>query len=66
MEAARAVCQSKLMPRIYEANRKEFFHREIMNELGDAGLLGATINEYGLPGVSHVAYGTHNFATIFI
>jgi len=58
MENARNYAQSKLMPRILEANRKEYFHREIMNELGELGFLGATINEYGLPGVSHVAYGT--------
>lgn len=51
-------CQSKLMPRILEANRHEIFDREIMRELGEVGLLGATIpEEYGGAGVNHVAYG---------
>eukprot|EP01112_Ceratiomyxa_fruticulosa_P024214 TRINITY_DN972_c0_g1_i4.p1 TRINITY_DN972_c0_g1~~TRINITY_DN972_c0_g1_i4.p1 ORF type:complete len:419 (-),score=75.06 TRINITY_DN972_c0_g1_i4:84-1340(-) len=48
-------CQTKLMPRVLEANRTEHFDRKIMNEFGEMGMLGATIPEYG--GVSHVAYG---------
>ncbi len=56
--SAHEFCQSKLMPRILEANRHEVFDREIMRELGDVGLLGATIpEEYGGAGVNHVAYG---------
>lgn len=50
-------CQSKLMPRVTEANRKGIFHREIMNEMGEMGMLGSTIDGYGCPGVSSVAYG---------
>ncbi len=51
-------CQSNLMPRILEANRHETFDPQIMRELGDVGLLGATIpEEYGGAGVNHVAYG---------
>ena len=49
--------QEKLLPRVMMANRKENFHREIMNEMGELGLLGATISGYGCPGVSSVAYG---------
>lgn len=49
--------KEKLMPRIVEANRNEIFHREIMNELGDLGLLGATIDGYGCAGVNYVTYG---------
>lgn len=46
------------MPRILEANRHEHFDREIMNELGELGLLGATLpEEYGCAGVNHVVYG---------
>ncbi|MFC4349132.1 acyl-CoA dehydrogenase [Kordiimonas lipolytica] len=57
-DAARAYCQDKLMSRILEANRHEHFDREIMSELGEMGLLGATLpEEYGGAGVSHVAYG---------
>ncbi|MCK6581633.1 MAG: acyl-CoA dehydrogenase [Anaerolineales bacterium] len=57
-DAARKYCQDKLMPRILEANRKEIFHREIMDEMGAMGFLGSTIpEEYGGAGLNHVAYG---------
>lgn len=51
-------CQDRLQPRILEANRKEYFDRDIMNELGELGLLGPTLPErYGCAGVNHVSYG---------
>lgn len=51
-------CQEKLMPRVLDANRNEIFHREIMTELGELGLLGATIpDKYGCAGVNYVSYG---------
>lgn len=57
-DAARDYCQERLMPRVLEANRREQFDRTIMNELGELGLLGATLPEqYGCAGVNHVAYG---------
>ncbi len=56
-DAARAYCQEKLMPRVVEANRHEKFHREIMNEMGELGFLGPTIEGYGCAGVNHVCYG---------
>ncbi|MBV36492.1 MAG: acyl-CoA dehydrogenase [Rickettsiales bacterium] len=56
-DTARDYCQNKLMPRVLEANRHEIFHREIMNELGELGLLGSTIDGYGCAGASYVAYG---------
>jgi glutaryl-CoA dehydrogenase len=56
-DAARAYCQEKLMPRVLEANRHEKFHREIMNEMGELGFLGSTIEGYGCAGVNHVCYG---------
>ena len=57
-ESARQYAQEKLMPRVLEANRQEIFHREIMTELGDMGLLGSTLPEqYGGAGVNHVCYG---------
>ncbi len=57
-DAAREYCQARLMPRIQQANREEFFHREIMNEFGELGLLGATIpEEYGCAGANYVSYG---------
>ena len=57
-DAAHAFCQEKLFPRVLMANRNEHFDREIMNEMGEMGLLGPTIpEEFGGPGVNHVAYG---------
>jgi glutaryl-CoA dehydrogenase len=57
-ESARQYAQEKLMPRVLQANREEIFHREIMNELGEMGLLGSTLpEEYGGAGVNHVCYG---------
>ncbi|CAO3427261.1 Glutaryl-CoA dehydrogenase (EC 1.3.8.6) [Azospirillum doebereinerae] len=57
-DSARAYCQDKLQPRVIGAFREERFDREIMSEMGALGLLGPTIpEEYGGPGVNHVAYG---------
>jgi glutaryl-CoA dehydrogenase len=56
-DSARAYCQDKLMPRILMANRNEVFDREIMNEMGELGLLGPTIDGYGCAGVNYVSYG---------
>jgi glutaryl-CoA dehydrogenase len=49
--------QDKLMPRILMANRNEHFDREIMNEMGELGLLGCTLEGYGCAGVNYVSYG---------
>jgi len=40
---AASYCQEKLMPRILEGNRHEKFDRNIFREMGELGLLGATI-----------------------
>ena len=56
-DAARAYCQDRLMPRVLMANRHESFDREIMNEMGEMGFLGATLDGYGCAGVGYVAYG---------
>ncbi|NKE46916.1 acyl-CoA dehydrogenase [Roseomonas frigidaquae] len=56
-DAAREFCQEKLMPRVLMANRNETFDREIMNEFGEMGFLGATLEGYGCAGVSYVSYG---------
>jgi glutaryl-CoA dehydrogenase len=57
-DAAREYCQDRLMPRVQMANREESFDREIMNEFGELGLLGATIPEdYGCAGANYVSYG---------
>ena len=57
-DSAHQYCQDKLMPRILSANRHEQFDVAIMKELGELGLLGATIEEkYGCAGVNYVTYG---------
>ncbi len=45
------------MPRVRKAYNEEKFDLAIMREMGEQGFLGCTIDEYGLPGVSSVAYG---------
>ncbi|MCE2461103.1 MAG: acyl-CoA dehydrogenase [Pseudomonadales bacterium] len=57
-DTTRAYAQERLMTRVVEANRHERFHREIMNEMGELGLLGATLPpKYGCAGVNYVSYG---------
>lgn len=56
--AAHAYCQNELQPRVLSAYREERFDREIMTEMGELGLLGATVaEEYGGAGLNNVAYG---------
>merc|ERR1712002_1376620 len=57
MDVFHDYCQEKLLPRVTLANRNETFDREIMEEMGDLGVLGPTIKGYGCPGVSYVSYG---------
>jgi glutaryl-CoA dehydrogenase len=57
-DTARAYAQDKLQPRVTEAFLDEHFDREIMSEMGELGLLGATISpEYGGAGLNYVSYG---------
>src|ERR1700726_4858140 len=56
-DAANTYCQEKLFPRVLQANRHEHFDREIMNEMGEMGFLGATLEGYGCAGVNYVSYG---------
>jgi glutaryl-CoA dehydrogenase len=53
----RDYCKKSLMPRILDANRNETFHPEIYKEMGELGILGATIKGYGCAGVGYVSYG---------
>ncbi|MAT82669.1 MAG: acyl-CoA dehydrogenase [Gammaproteobacteria bacterium] len=57
-DTARTYAQERLMPRVLMANREEKFDREIMNELGELGLLGSTLPaKYGCSEANYVAYG---------
>jgi glutaryl-CoA dehydrogenase len=53
----REYCKKSLMPRILDANRNEVFHPEIYKEMGELGILGASIKGYGCAGVGYVSYG---------
>lgn len=56
-DTARAYAQEALAPRVTEAFRKEEFDRNILTEMGELGLLGATLTTHGCTGVSSAAYG---------
>lgn len=56
-QSAHDYCQGRLMPRVLMANREETFDREIFTEMGELGLLGATIDGYGCAGLNYVSYG---------
>ncbi|KRW99945.1 Acyl-CoA dehydrogenase/oxidase, N-terminal and middle domain [Pseudocohnilembus persalinus] len=59
-DETRKMAQSVLQPQIQLAYEKEQFDPAIMKEFGKLGLMGCTLNEYDLPGVSSVAYGLIN------
>ncbi|KAI5855229.1 glutaryl-CoA dehydrogenase [Tricharina praecox] len=56
-QTARDYCQERLLPRVLEAYREEHYEREILEEMGELGFLGASIDGYGCAGVGHVANG---------
>ena len=57
-EAARAYCQERLLPRVKDAFLNESTDVAIFREMGEPGLLGATIPEqYGGAGLNYVCYG---------
>lgn len=57
-DSIRSFCDQRLMPGITEANRHEKFDRSIFTDMGELGMLGATLpEEYGGPGLNHVCYG---------
>jgi glutaryl-CoA dehydrogenase len=56
--AAHAYAQGKLMPRVREAFRNETTDPSIFREMGELGLLGATLPpEHGGAGLNYVCYG---------
>ncbi|MCR8922064.1 acyl-CoA dehydrogenase [Dasania sp. GY-MA-18] len=56
-DVARQYSQEQLKPRVRESFANEHTDPEIFREMGELGLLGSTIEGYGCPGVSYVAYG---------
>lgn len=60
LEISKSACkfaQSELAPRVVDDFTQENFGREIMLAMGEQGLLGMCIGEYGCAGASTVAYG---------
>lgn len=57
-DAARDYAQAKLLPRVTDAYLNEEADREVFNEMGALGLIGATVpEEYGGAGANCVSYG---------
>ncbi|KAF2753599.1 glutaryl-CoA dehydrogenase [Pseudovirgaria hyperparasitica] len=56
-ETAESYCQERMLPRVLDAYRDEHYDPKILEEMGELGLLGATIKGYGCAGVSSVASG---------
>ncbi len=56
-DTARQYAQDHLLPRVREAFRAEHTDPNIYREMGKLGLLGATIEGYGCPGVDYISYG---------
>ncbi|KAK3321527.1 glutaryl-CoA dehydrogenase [Apodospora peruviana] len=56
-ETAERYCQEQMLPRVLRAYRDEHYDPKILQEMGELGLLGATIKGYGCAGVSSVAGG---------
>lgn len=56
-DAVRRFCREQLMPGVREAYRDERSDRQVMRQMGELGMLGASLEGYGCPGVSHVSYG---------
>jgi len=57
-DAARDYVQTRLAPRVVDAFRHESTDAAIFREMGEIGLLGATVSEaYGGAGLGYVSYG---------
>ena len=56
-DAARDYAQAKLMPRAVQHYRSETWDPDIMPEMGEMGLLGASLEGYGCADAGYIAYG---------
>lgn len=56
-DSVRAFAQEKLQPKVMKAFHDEKVDTQLMREMGEAGILGATIHGYGCAGVNYVSYG---------
>ena len=57
-DTAKSYAYQKLMPRVIDSFKNEKTDKEIFSEMGEIGLLGATVSsEYGGVGTNHTSYG---------
>jgi glutaryl-CoA dehydrogenase len=56
-DSVRAFVDERVKPIIEECHREARTPLELVPHLAELGVFGATIAEYGLPGISNVAYG---------
>jgi len=56
-DAARDYAQERLQPRALAAYRNEQWEPAVIREMGELGLLGASLNGYGCAGAGYLAYG---------
>src|SRR5687768_15711630 len=56
-QTVRDFVDEEVLPIIEHANREEKFPMHLVGKMAEMGLFGATISDYGLPGLNNVAYG---------
>ena len=56
-DLVRSWVEEQIMPHIEDYNSKGIFPRKIISEMGEMGLFGCYLDEYGCAGFSHTAYG---------
>jgi glutaryl-CoA dehydrogenase len=59
-DTVRQFVDDKVLPIIEECAWEGRFPRELVPEMGELGLFGPTIRDYGLPGLDNVSYGLIN------
>src|SRR5688500_3963385 len=62
-QTVRDFVDEEVLPIIEHANREEKFPSHLVPKMAEMGLFGATISDYGLPGLNNVAYGQIGRAT---
>src|SRR5213079_2445468 len=56
-QTVRDFVDDEVLPIIEHANREEKFPMQLIPKIAEMGLFGATMTDYGLPGLNNVAYG---------
>src|SRR5918996_3625004 len=56
-QTVRDFVDDEVLPIIEHAHREEKFPSHLVPKMAEMGLFGATLSDYGLPGLNNVAYG---------